>query len=235
MHTVITGISSMATRRVLAELAQAWQARGGAALALESVGGVDAARRVQAGEAFDAVFLASDAIDQLIASGHAVAGSKVDLVLSRTGVAVLAGIEPPDIGTEAALRDAVLAAPSIGYSTGPSGVALQKLFQAWGVAEQLQPRLVQARPGVPVGQLVADGEVALGFQQLSELIHVPGITIVGPLPDAVAIDTIFSGAVVAGSAQAQAVQQLLAFMASEAAAAAKRQQGMAPAAVPATL
>lgn len=88
---------------------------------------------------------------------------------------------------------------------------------------------------MPVGQLVADGEVALGFQQLSELIHVPGITIVGPLPDAVAIDTIFSGAVVAGSAQAQAVQQLLAFMASDAAAAAKHQQGMAPAAVPATL
>ena len=115
MHTAITGISSMATRRVLAELAQAWQARGGAALALESVGGVDAARRVQAGEAFDAVFLASDAIDQLIASGHAVAGSKVDLVLSRTAVAVLAAVpsnidptltNPSQMGSPSSLRQA---------------------------------------------------------------------------------------------------------------------------------
>lgn len=221
----------MATRQVLADLAQAWQASGGAALALESVGGVDAAQRVQAGEALDVVFLASDAIDRLIASGHAVAGSKVDLVLSSTAVAVGAGAALPDISTEAALRAAVLAAPSIGYSTGPSGVALQKLFQHWGVAAQLQPRLVQARPGVPVGRLVADGEVALGFQQLSELIHVAGIRIVGSLPAAVAIDTVFSGAVVTGSAQAPQVQQLLAFMASPQAEAAKRQQGMAAACI----
>lgn len=220
----------MATRQVLADLAADWLARGGEAVAVESVGGVDAAQRVQAGqEALDVVFLASNAIDKLHAAGRVVAGSKVNLVLSSTAVAVPLGAAAPDIRSEEAVRAAVLAAPSIGYSTGPSGVALQKLFERWGIAEEIQPRIVQAKPGVPVGSMVASGEVALGFQQLSELIHVQGITIVGSLPEAIAIDTVFSGAVVAGSEQVDAVQRLLAFMASPEAAAAKRRQGMEPA------
>jgi molybdate transport system substrate-binding protein len=220
----------MATRQVLAELAAAWQAQGGEPVFIESVGGVDAARRVQAGEEpFDVVFLAADAIAKLVDSGRVVAGSQVDLVLSSTAVAVPASTALPDISTQEALRTAVLAAPSIGYSTGPSGVALQKLFERWGIAEQIRPRIVQARPGVPVGSLVASGEVALGFQQLSELIHVGGIAIVGQLPPDVAIDTIFSAGVVAGSPHADAVRRLLAFMASPRAAEAKRRQGMEPA------
>ena len=226
--TPLQGISSMATRQVLADLAAAWQAQGGMPVRITSVGGVDAAKRVQAGEALDVVLLASDAIDQLIASGHAVAGTKVDWVRSSTAVAVPAGAPLPDIGSEDALKAAVLAAPTIGYSTGPSGVALLRLFERWGMAQELQPRLVQARPGVPVGQSVAQGDVALGFQQLSELIHVPGITVVGNLPAAVAIDTVFSGAVVAHSAHNATVQALLAFMASPAADEAKRRQGMQP-------
>lgn len=224
------GISSMATRQVLADLVANWQADGGEAIAIESVGGVDAAQRVQAGaEAFDLVFLASNAIDKLQTTGRVVAGSKTDLMLSSTAVAVPAGAALPDISNEEAVRVAVLAAPSIGYSTGPSGVALQKLFERWGIAEQIQPRIVQAKPGVPVGSMVATGEVALGFQQLSELIHVTGIQIVGALPAAIAIDTVFSAAVVTGSANADAAHQLLAFMASPKAADAKRKQGMEPA------
>ena len=224
------GISSMATRQVLADLSASWQADGGEAIAIESVGGVDAAQRVQAGaEAFDLVFLASNAIDKLQAAGRVLAGSKIDLMLSSTAVAVPAGAPQPDISNEEAVRAAVLAAPSIGYSTGPSGVALQKLFERWGIAEQIQPRIVQAKPGVPVGSMVATGEVALGFQQLSELIHVTGLQIVGALPVAIAIDTVFSAAVVTGSANADAARQLLAFMASPKAADAKRKQGMEPA------
>ena len=223
------GISSMATRQVLAELAAAWQAQGGEAVDIESVGGVDAAQRVQAGEAFDLVFLASNAVDKLQAAGRVLPGSKVDLMLSSTAVAVPAGAVQPDISTEDAVRAAVLAAPSVGFSTGPSGVALQKLFERWGIAEEIKPRLVQARPGVPVGSMVASGEVALGFQQLSELIHVQGIQIVGALPEAIAIDTVFSAAVVNGAADAAAAQRLLAFMASPEAAEAKRGQGMEPA------
>lgn len=221
-------ISSMATRLLLNALAADFTAQTGQAVAIESVGGVDAAKRVQAGEVFDAVFLASDAIDKLIAAGH-LQGGRVDLVHSGVAVAVPAGASQPDIASEDAVRAAVLAAPTLGYSTGPSGVALVKLFERWGVAESVQSRIVQAPPGVPVGALVARGEVALGFQQLSELIHVEGITIVGPLPPAIQITTTFSAGVGSQSAQPEAVRALLAFMASPQAAAAKQREGMQPA------
>jgi molybdate transport system substrate-binding protein len=190
---------------------------------------VDAAKRVQAGEAFDGVVLASDAIDKLIASGHVLVGSRADLVRSGVAVAVPAGQPVPDISTEAALKAAVLAAPTLGYSTGPSGVQLAKQFEAWGIAETIAPRTVQAKPGVPVGSLVAQGQVALGFQQLSEMLGVPGITIVGGLPPAVEIITTFSGSVANTCAQQDAMRALLAFWQSAACDALKRQHGMAPA------
>jgi molybdate transport system substrate-binding protein len=214
---------------VLGELAQAWQERSGQAVQIASIGGVDAAKRVAAGEPFDFVVLAADAIDKLIAGGHAVAGSRVDLVDSGVAVAVKAGAPRPDISSEEALKRAVLAAPTVGYSTGPSGVALVKLFERWGIAQELQGRLVQATPGIPVGSLVARGEVALGFQQLSELIHLDGITVLGPMPAAVQITTVFSGAVCTAASQPDAVRALLAFMASPEAEAAKLRNGMEPA------
>lgn len=219
----------MATRQVLAELLEAWRRRSGLDAAIESVGGVDAARRVAAGGAFDVVVLASDAIDKLIASGHVVADSKVDLARSGVAVAVQAGAPRPDIGSEEALRRAVQAAASIGYSTGPSGVALAQLFERWGIAEALRQRTVQAPPGVPVASLVARGDVALGFQQLSELMHADGIEVIGPLPEAVQITTVFSAGLCAGSPHGETVRGMLGFMASAEADEVKRRHGMAPA------
>jgi molybdate transport system substrate-binding protein len=219
----------MATRQVLAELAAAYERRAGESVQIESVGGVDAAKRVQAGEPFDVVFLASDAIDKLVAGGHVVAASKVDLVLSPVAVAHRSGAPRPDIASEAALKQAVLAAPSVGYSTGPSGVALLRLFERWGIAGELQGRIVQAPPGVPVGTLVARGDVALGFQQLSELMHLEGIDVVGTLPETVQIVTTFSAGLCTVSQQGEAVRGMLAFMASPEAAQTKRRHGMEPA------
>jgi molybdate transport system substrate-binding protein len=229
MTAQIRGISSMATRQVLTELAAAYERRSGGAVAIESVGGVDAARRVQAGEPFDVVFLASEAIDKLVTAGRVIADSKVDLVRSPVAVAVRAGALRPDIGSEDALRRAVLQAATVGYSTGPSGVALTRLFDRWGITSQLQGRIVQAPPGVPVGALVARGEVALGFQQLSELMHLEGIEVIGPLPEPVEIVTTFSGGLCAGSALGDPVRRLLDFMASGEATDAKRRHGMEPA------
>lgn len=229
MIRAIRGIASMATGQLLADLAAAWQQRSGRTVAMESVGGVDAARRVQAGEPFDVVVLAAGAIDQLVAGGRVVADSQVALVRSGVAVAVRAGAARPDIGTEDALRQAVLAAPSIGYSTGPSGVALIRLFERWGIAAEVEQRTVQAPPGVPVGALIARGEVALGFQQLSELMHLDGIEVIGPLPDAVQITTTFSAGLCTASRQGEAVRPMLTFMASPQAAGAKRRHGMEPA------
>ena len=117
----------------------------------------------------------------------------------------------------------------LGRPTGPSGVQLAKLFDRWGIAEQIKGRLVQAPPGVPVGSLVAQGEVDLGFQQLSELMNLAGIEVLGPLPAAVQIITTFSGGVAATSNQADAVREMLRFMAAPASADVKSRNGMAPA------
>jgi molybdate transport system substrate-binding protein len=225
----LTGISSMATRALLADLAEAWQRQGGAPLAVESVGGVDAAKRVAAGESFDLVVLAADAIDKLVVGGHAVSGTRTDLVHSGVAVAVRAGAPRPEIGSEAALRQAVLAAHTIGHSTGPSGTALLQLFQRWGLADTLRGRIVQAPPGLPVGALVARGEVELGFQQLSELMHLPGIDLLGPMPAEVQITTTFSAALCSASAQPQAVRGLLDFLHSPQTHGLKRQHGFEPA------
>jgi len=223
------GISSMATRQWLAELAATYAERSGVMVAIESVGGVDAARRVQAGDRFDFVVLAGDAIDRLIAAGHLAAGSRVDLARSPVAVAVRAGAPRPDITTEDAVRRAVLAARSLSVSTGPSGDHLMGVFQRWGIAEQIRARLVQAPPGVPVGALVARGEVELGLQQLSELISLDGITVLGTLPPTMAAITVFSAGVPAQGEQAEAVQAWLAFLNAAPAAEAKRRHGMTPA------
>lgn len=230
MTSALRVISSMATKALLADLvALHAQASPGSAVSVESVGGVDAAKRVQTGEAFDVVALASNAIDKLIAEGHVLAGSRVDLVHSGVAVAVRAGADQPDISDEAALKAAVLAARTLGYSTGPSGVQLAKLFERWGIAEQIADRIVTAPPGVPVGALVAQGAVELGFQQLSELMNLEGITLLGPLPPEVQITTTFSAGIAATSTRPEAVRELLAFLASPATAEAKRRNGMDPA------
>lgn len=228
MTRELNGISSMATRAVLADLVAAYTQQTGRSARIESVGGVDAARRVQSGEAFDLVFLAAQAIEKLRDSGHVLPDSQVDLMRSGVSVAVRHGALQPDISTEETLRDAVRSASSIGYSTGPSGVALSRLFERWGIAQEIAPRIVQVPPGVPVGALVADGRVALGFQQTSELMHIGGIALLGPLPSAIQIVTTFSAGVCSAGTEPGAARELLAFMASAQATDAKRKQGMEP-------
>jgi molybdate transport system substrate-binding protein len=229
MQAPLTGISSMATRPVLADLAAAYTQASGVQVSIESVGGVDAARRVAAGEVFDVVVLAADALDKLIASGHVRAQGRVEVARSPVAVAVRAGAPRPDIGTEAALRAAVLQARSLCFSTGPSGTFLMQLLQRWGVADTVASRLVQAPPGVPVGSLVARGEAELGFQQLGELLPLPDVTVLGTLPEPVACITTFSAGLCAAATQAEAAEALLRYFVSPAAEAAKRRHGMTPA------
>jgi molybdate transport system substrate-binding protein len=226
---VITGISSMAMRHVLAELGAAYERQSGHPVDIVSVGGVDAARRVSDGEAFDFVVLAADAIERLAAAGRVDPGSRTDLARSGVAIAVAAGATRPNIGNEAAVRDAVLRARSIGYSTGPSGAHLVRLFERWGIADAIAPRIVQASPGIPVGTLVARGDVELGFQQLSELMHLPGIDVIGLLPAEIQVETVFSAAVCTASNCPAAATAWLSFLASPEADAAKRRHGMEPA------
>ncbi len=222
-------LSSMATKPLLAELVALYQTRHALEIHLESVGGVDAAKRVQAGEVFDLVILARNAMDTLAAAGKLHPDSLTDLVRSGVAVGVPSGAAHPDISSGEAVKQAVLNAATLGYSTGPSGVQLAKLFERWGIAEQIKNRIVQAPPGVPVGALMARGEVALGFQQLSEMLNVPGVNLVGMLPPDIEIITTFSGAVARSCAQSGPAHALLAFFASPACAQAISRQGMEPA------
>jgi molybdate transport system substrate-binding protein len=222
------GISSMATKQVLAALAKAYLAKTGTAASIESVGGVDAAKRVAAGEAFDVVLLGSDAIDKLIAAGHVQQGSRLDWVKSPIAVAVRTGAVAPSITSAQAVKDAVMQAHTISYSTGPSGVYLNQLFERWGMTEQLKTKLVQPPPGTSVGSLIASGKVDLGFQQLSEMVGVAGINVLGNLPEEIAYITTFSSGIPSklDAAQSQSVRGLQAFLASPEAEAIKREQGM---------
>ncbi|WP_417555284.1 substrate-binding domain-containing protein [Microbacterium sp.] len=219
-------ISSMATRHVLADLLAASVEAGLPPVQLESVGGVDAATRVADGEAFDLVLLAEGALRRLSAEGHVDAATVTPLVLSQVAIAVPdPGAQPaeapggPAFADSAELRQALRTTTRIGYSTGPSGTALVKMIETWGLTAELGDRLVQARPGIPVAKSLAAGAVDLGFQQLSELVGQPGIRILGAMPDDCAIDTIFAGAVATASASPADAAEVLAFLASDAAAA----------------
>lgn len=206
----------MATRQVLADLAAAAVSAGLPAVDIESVGGVDAARRVREGEQVDLVFLAEDALAALARDGHVDASSVVALVVSDVVAAVPANTADRAKPTDAvafadaeAMRSAIASADRIGYSTGPSGSALLELIAGWGLTEAVRDRLVQAKPGIPVAQLLARGDVDLGFQQLSELAGHPGVRILGVLPPGCAITTVFAGAVATASSEAASAQSLL--------------------------
>src|SRR5215470_17641777 len=198
MPSQLTLISSMATREVLSALAARYERETTQAISTSAAGGVDVAKRVRAGEAVDIVVLASDVIDKLIGEGKLLGGSRVDLVQSGVSVAVRADAPKPDIASEEAVKGAVRDAKTLSYSTGPSGVYLEKMFARWGILEDIRSRIVVPPPGKPVGSLVADGTVELGFQQLSELMTLPGIAVIGPLPAEIQTITVFSGGVSPG-------------------------------------
>jgi molybdate transport system substrate-binding protein len=226
---IITGISSMATRPLLAELAALYAHRTGQRVAIESVGGVAAARRVEDGEAFDVIVLASNAIDRLAAAGHVDDASRVSLARSGVAVAVKAGAAHPSIETEADVRNMVRGARSIGYSTGPSGAHLMTLFERWGIADEIASRIVQAPPGVAVASLIAKGEAELGFQQMSELMGIDGIEIIGALPHAIQSTTVFQAALGSHARVPHDARAWLAFLTSPDADAVKLRHGMQPA------
>lgn len=215
----------MATRRLLADLIAQFEKSSAHRVVLESVGGLDAAKRVRAGEPLDVVVLAREVIDDLIGSSRIAAGSRVDVAVSAIGVAVRAGAPHPDISSADGVKAAVLAARRVGYSTGPSGQYLAKLFASWDTDGRLNDRVTIAPVGVPVGSLVARGDIDLGFQQVSEL-GGDGIDVVGLLPSDIQMTTTFSGGVATASTQPDAARALLTFMASPALTALKREHGM---------
>jgi molybdate transport system substrate-binding protein len=219
-------LSSMATRELLNELVSQYQRSSGQAVTSEAAGGVDVAKRVRAGETVDVVVLSSTAIDSLVAAGSLLPDSRIDLVKSGVSIAVRAGAARPDVSSAEAVRGAVLGARTLSYSTGPSGVYLERLFERWGILEEIRGRIVVPPPGVPVGSLIANGTVELGFQQLSELMMLPGIDVLGPLPPDIQTITIFSGGISSGCTWPEGARALLNYLASPSVSGTKHRFGM---------
>jgi molybdate transport system substrate-binding protein len=222
----LTGLSSMATRQILADLARDYEASHGTRVEIRSMGGVEAAKLVRAGEAVDVVILASRVMASLEAEGHLARGGTKDFARSEIALAVRAGLAPPSVVDEQAVKQAMLDARKICYSTGPSGDHLKALCEKWGIPVA---RMLVAPPGVPVATLVANGDADLGFQQLSELIGQPGIELVGALPPEIQAVTVFSAGISIRSQDPEAASALIAYLTSVETDVAKRRHGMQPA------
>jgi molybdate transport system substrate-binding protein len=191
-------------------------------------GTLDAQKRLAAGENYDMIIMASPAIDAQIKAGKVVSGSRVDLAKSGVGAAVPKGAPKPDISTTEALKKTLLAAKSIGYSTGPSGVYMISLFEKLGLMDQVKPKLKQTPTGVFVGTIIANREVEVGFQQVSEVGNFPGVDYVGPLPADVQQMTVFSSGIVVDAKEAEPARALVKFLTTPEAGAAFRKRGMEP-------
>ncbi|MFI5401071.1 MAG: substrate-binding domain-containing protein [SAR324 cluster bacterium] len=184
--------------------------------------------RLQRGEPADVVIGVGSALDKLIQQGRIVPGSRVDLAQSGIGVVVRAGAAKPDIGSIEAFKRTLLAAKSVAYSDSASGVYLSTvLFQRLGIADRMKGKS-RMIPGEPVGAVVARGEAEIGFQQISELLPIAGIQMVGALPPEVQLMTVFSAGIAAAATQPEAGRALIRFLASPAAAPAIAKTGMEP-------
>jgi molybdate transport system substrate-binding protein len=182
--------------------------------------------RLKGGESVDLVILSAASLDEIRKAG--LVSDRTDLARSGIGVAVKSGARRPDISSGEAVKRAVLAAKGIAYSTGPSGIYLMGLFQRMGIAEAIKSKVKQVQ-GEPAGGVVARGEAEIAFQQVSELLPVPGIDLVGPLPADIQQITVFSAGLHAAAKQPDAARALVKFLTAPAAAPVIRKKGMEPA------
>jgi molybdate transport system substrate-binding protein len=220
-------MSTPAYKEVYGELIPAFEKSSGDKVVTVFAGTADMMKRIGGGEIVDLVILPAAMIADLTRQGKLVAGSTA-LAKSGIGIAARAGAPKIDISSGEALKKTLLAAKSIGVSSGPSGVYLAGLFQRWGIADQIKPKLVQVPSGMAVGDVVARGDAEVGFQQVSELLPIKGIDFVGPLPADIQEMTVFSAGLHTAAGAPDAAKALVKFLAAPEAAAAIKKAGMQP-------
>ena len=185
--------------------------------------------KIAGGETGDLAVLSAEAIDGLIASGVLQKGSRADLAKSSIGVAVRKGEVNPDVSTVDALKATLIAAKSVMYSkTGISGVYMPKMLEKLGIATLIAPKAKNPSHGT-VGEALARGEAEIALQQISELLPVPGIKVVGPLPDAVQLVTVFSAGIFAAATEPRAARMLIEQLTTNAARSVYTAKGLEPA------
>lgn len=227
--TVIRVLSTLAVMGAMRELAAHYGAETGDAIEADFAPTVALLQRLRGGEAADIAILTAQGIDDLTQEGIIQTGTRTDMARSFVGIAVKAGARKPDIATVAALRATLLAARSVAYSRiGASGIFFAGLIQRLGIAAEVNARAVIVASGF-TAEHVASGNAELAVQQVSELMVVPGIEVVGPLPPEVQEVAIFSAGLLQPATQAEKAAALLGFLASPGVATILRRSGLEPA------
>ena len=221
-------LASGAAKVAYTELFPQFEKSSGHKIAITWAGTNDIKKKIEAGEIYDVVVIAAPEMDGFIKAGKIAAGSKVDLVKSGVGIAVKAGAPKPDISSGDALKKALVAAKSVGYSQGPSGVYMQSLFEKMGIADQVKAKAKITTPGVPVATLIRNGDAEIGFQQVSELIHEQGIDFLGALPNDIQQITTFSGGIHSASKEQAAAKALQSFLTAPENAGTLKKHGLSP-------
>ena len=221
-------IASNAIKEAYLDLIPAFETASGHKVTTIWGGTESIAKRISGGEVVDIVIIAAPNIDNLILEGKLVAGSRANFAKSGIGIAVRAGLPKPDISSSEAVKRAVLAAKSIAYSSGPSGFYIAELFRKMGIADQIKDKVKQPASGVQIGELMALGEADLGFQQVSELLHMKGIDYLGPLPADIQNITVFSAGLHTAAPAPEAAKALVKFLTAPAAVPIIKTTGMEP-------
>ena len=229
----ITVIASTAMREVMEELVPMFERASGHKVAISFLSGAVLPVKMKEGAQADVVVTTPATIDDLVAAGKVVANTRVDFVRSGAGVAVRAGAPKPDVSTPAAFKDALLAAKSVGYSQGPSGVHFMSVLTKLGIAELIKAKGVVPPLGSRVGALVAKGEAEIGVQQITELLQIPGIDFVGPLPQELQANIVYATAMPTSVKEREAALEFIKFLRSEPALPVIKKVGLEPVAQPA--
>jgi len=222
----INVLSTQATEDTYRELVPQFEKATGHRVTTLFTGTVNVKKRLADGESYDMIIMAGPDIDALVKAGKVMPGSRVDLAKSGIALGVPKGAPKPYISTVAALKMTLLNAKSIGYSTGPSGVYFVSLIENLGVADEVKRKLKQTPSGVFVGALIANREVEIGFQQVSEIATFPGVDFVAPLPAEVQLTTVFSSGIIVGAKEANAARELVKYLTSPQAGEAFKKRGM---------
>lgn len=222
----ITVLASPAMKDAYAEIAPKFP--GGHKVTTTWDGTAAIMKRMKSGQVFDAVIVASDSLEELIDTGRIMAGSRSDIARSGVGVMVRAGAPKPDLSSSEAVKRAILAAKTVGISTGPSGVYMSSLLQRLGIAAEVTPKLRVPASGGQIAELVAKGEVELGFQQVSEIVNAKGADYVGPLPADIQRITLFAGGVHSGAQEPEVARAFLRHLAAPEHAAVLQRHGLEP-------
>jgi molybdate transport system substrate-binding protein len=220
-------LSSIATREAYLELVPQFEKASGHKVTTAWSGTTAIMKTMAAGnEQHDLVVISSTEMEELIKQGKIVAGSRADLSKSGIGIAVRAGAKRPDVSTPDALKKTLIAAKTVGYTSGPSGVYMAGLVERMGIAAEVKAKFRSVPSGGTIGTIVASGDCEIGFQQVSELVHIPGVDYIGPLPAEVQRVTVFSIGLQTGAPNPGPAKALVTFLTTPAAVAVMQKHGL---------